>query len=515
MFDDWSDGDVVAAAVAAHRQESVLTARKLAAVAHLLQRRISEELAREQDMSSVITAFSRTAAEVAAALNLSAAAARRLVTAAEALDVRLPAVAAQFADGHVDWATVQVIIARTDLVDEQLVVRVDAVLAEELHTWSSWSRRRIIDAVDTAVATLDAEAAKARRVSAFDARHARVDTDRDGMARLHASLAGTDGAAIDRRLAAAAAAVCGQDPRTLAQRRADALVALLNGGALACGCGDPQCPAAGQPAPTAPAVVLNVVAAAATVTGHSDQPGYLSGFGVIDAELVRELARDATRRLVEHPHPDGDPQAALRYRPSAALARYVRARDLTCRFPGCTVPAERCDIDHTIPFNHADPAAGGPTVGRNLGCYCREHHRLKTLFGGPNGWRDEQRPDGTIIWTAPSGAVYTTTPAGADLFPHLRTSRRPEDQARVEHARHQLCTQRPANAAHRYRNQAARREIDLRRWRNHTRRLRILFHGHNTTTKPSTSPYMSWVNTPEAVSYTHMTLPTIPLVYLS
>ncbi|MGV0680767.1 HNH endonuclease, partial [Mycolicibacterium fortuitum] len=30
------------------------------------------------------------------------------------------------------------------------------------------------------------------------------------------------------------------------------------------------------------------------------------------------------------------------YRPSMALSEFIRWRDLTCRFPGCDAPAERC-----------------------------------------------------------------------------------------------------------------------------------------------------------------------------
>jgi hypothetical protein len=33
------------------------------------------------------------------------------------------------------------------------------------------------------------------------------------------------------------------------------------------------------------------------------------------------------------------------YRPSKALAEFVRHRDLFCRFPGCECPAAQCDID--------------------------------------------------------------------------------------------------------------------------------------------------------------------------
>ena len=45
----------------------------------------------------------------------------------------------------------------------------------------------------------------------------------------------------------------------------------------------------------------------------------------------------------------------------------------------------------------------------------RTHHLLKTFWG----WRDQQLPDGTVIWTFPSGQTYVTTPGSAILFPSL------------------------------------------------------------------------------------------------
>jgi hypothetical protein len=39
--------------------------------------------------------------------------------------------------------------------------------------------------------------------------------------------------------------------------------------------------------------VVNVVASEQTVCAESSQPGYLEGYGVIDAEQVRELASAA------------------------------------------------------------------------------------------------------------------------------------------------------------------------------------------------------------------------------
>ncbi|MGK2879308.1 MAG: hypothetical protein ACSLE6_00455, partial [Mycobacterium sp.] len=63
--------------------------------------------------------------------------------------------------------------------------------------------------------------------------------------------------------------------------------------------------------------------------------------------LVGDLVRGgATTRLLADLT---DWPAEPHYRPSAALAAAIRARDLHCRFPNCTVPADRCDIDHCEP----------------------------------------------------------------------------------------------------------------------------------------------------------------------
>ena len=136
----------------------------------------------------MITGFARTTAEVSAAMNMTAARARVLVAQAESLDCRLPAVAALLAAGVVDWYTVEIIIARTDFVDDDKCALVDARLAEQISDWCCWSRQRIINAVDYAVNTLDAEAAKRRRAVAFDQRGVTVTAGLDGMARARISM---------------------------------------------------------------------------------------------------------------------------------------------------------------------------------------------------------------------------------------------------------------------------------------------------------------------------------------
>ncbi len=41
--------------------------------------------------------------------------------------------------------------------------------------------------------------------------------------------------------------------------------------------------------------------------------------------------------------------------PSARLAQAITIRAGTCRFPTCTVPADRCDLDHHQPVPHGRP----------------------------------------------------------------------------------------------------------------------------------------------------------------
>jgi hypothetical protein len=504
VFEDVGADALITEIETSQREESAVMARRLAAIAALLGQRIAEAEEADPDPGyAMITGFARTTAEVSAAMNMSPMGANHLVAQAEALDTRLPTVAALLAEGKTDWRTVQVIIARTELVSDSLIAQLDQSLADRIANWQCWSRRRIINAVDAAVRAIDPEAAKERRVRADDDRHISVTALPDGMAQVRGSLTATAGAAFDKRLSQMATSVCANDPRTIAQRRADGLSAILEGRVLSCDCGQADCPSRATETEQVPGevrTVINVIASEATVTGDSDQPGYLEGHGVIDAAQVRQIAETAALQPVECP--TVSPAEALRYQPSAALERWIRCRDVTCRFPGCDRPAPICDIDHTIAFNHANPGAGGQTVPWNLACYCREHHRLKTFHGGLGGWRDQQLPDGTIVWTSPTGRVYRTTPGGPELFPQMRPacstpkprkrSRSKDKAMRIARARHTIRNQRPVNTETRRVNRARRQEIADRKWRNHMRKMLILFKGR----EPSTSPWCTWVNDP-------------------
>jgi hypothetical protein len=217
-------------------------------------------------------------------------------------------------------------------------------------------------------------------------------------------------------LEAFAATVCEHDPRTKERRRSAAAGALGRGEAsLACQCGLDDCPAKTERdgAAAAASAVIHVLAEQGTLDGTSDNPGYLPGFGILPAAEVRDLAATAELKPIVVPT-DAAPEP--RYRPSAKLTDFLRWRDLTCLWPGCDRPVDKCDVDHTVPY----PA--GVTHASDLKHYCRIHHLIKTFYASLVGWSEQQMPDGTIILTAPTRHIYTTQAHGAALFPTLRQS---------------------------------------------------------------------------------------------
>ncbi|MFC7673750.1 DUF222 domain-containing protein [Mycolicibacterium sp. GCM10028919] len=414
MFDEFEaldDAALLAVMGEALRVERAAAARRLVAAGVFAARH--EAGPGSETERWCVEDFDAAAAEVGAELGVSRFRAEADMSRGLTLVQRLPRLAQRFLAGDVDLRVIAIIDHRTTLVqDPGVLAELDARLAEAAPRWNALSRAKLTEVVDWLVVELDPEAKRVAR-DRHDDRHVEITPGEHGLSEIHGRLSATDGATLDKRLDAIAATVCRDDPRTTAQRRVDGLMALSERReTLDCRCGQHQCP----PAPVAPTqVIVHVLTEQSTIDGTGDTPAYLPGHGPVPAATVRELVdtgRATTRPLIV---PSADTPAEPGYRPSRALRAFLMFRDLTCRFPGCSHPVEKCDYDHTVPWPQ------GRTQASDLKAYCRHHHLLKTFWGGPGGWNDVQYPDGTIEFTSPSGRRYTTTPLGASFFPHLAT----------------------------------------------------------------------------------------------
>ena len=145
---------------------------------------------------------------------------------------------------------------------------------------------------------------------------------------------------------------------------------------------------------------------AATTTrtaNEADVQVWLDGAGWLPKYLTTQwLSRAATVRLSSDSATGG-------YVPTDAQKARVRGRDGQCRFPGCDVPAHRCQIDHVVDYDptHTTDVGGGVTATWNLQCLCQRHHNLKTS----KHWRAVMHADGSVTWVDHSGHVFATTVA--------------------------------------------------------------------------------------------------------
>ena len=301
------------------------------------------------------------------------------------LTQRLPATLEALARGEIDLRCVQKLADLTEPLPADIAQRVEAAVLPDAAEQDANDLGR---AARKVIARLDPDGAKARHQVRKRDRRVELTPMDDAMAELRAYLPATDATRIYRTLDQFANAAAPGDERTMDQRRADAFVDLL-------------LKPAGRGNGTNSGVVVQVTMPATMLMGLDEQAGELAGYGPIPADVARTLAADATwKRLLTDPA-SGQllDYGRTTYRPPAALADFIRARDHHCVFPGCHRPADACDIDHEIPFPK------GATCGDNLECLCRHHHRLKH----EGGWTLDHR-DSVHIWTSPEGAEYRRRP---------------------------------------------------------------------------------------------------------
>jgi hypothetical protein len=155
----------------------------------------------------------------------------------------------------------------------------------------------------------------------------------------------------------------GRDPkvhelcRTSAQRRVDALVEMATRSKMA--------PADGR----RPEPLFSVLVGYETLFGRISE---LSNGTVITPDsLLNWLDQAYFERVVFAPGKRIEVSTTARFF-TGATRRAIELRDRECAHPCCDIAAERCQIDHIIPYSE-----GGPTSQENGEACCGFHNRLR------------------------------------------------------------------------------------------------------------------------------------------
>ncbi|SMO52553.1 hypothetical protein SAMN06265174_102134 [Dietzia kunjamensis subsp. schimae] len=386
---------------------------------------------------------SRARDHLVAACQLTCWHAARLVTAGVQIHSRLARLRASVERGVVPEQLAIDIACKLAEVPDSIVSDVEdevvAGIVDDLDGGDRPTRNSVDGRIDEAVGRLDPEGAEDARARAALTRTVRFRSGRDGMASMWAKLPLADAELLRGRIETDARAASGDGvPGTLDHLRADALASLAvyapapapapapaDAGGTDSGPGDdgsielgevtvgadmPR-PSLGNAAAAGRPIRVSVIAAAAQ--GLPNRVEFVHGAYSSYSWLCQQLLEGDDARVrfeLVDPAPGvlDSPEHALRYLITPAMAERIRMRDGTCRHPGCSVPAEDCDVDHVIAFNTKDPELGGPTTEWNLVCLCRKHHREKTF--GTNAYRPG--PLGELIILTDTGHQHRTRPKG-------------------------------------------------------------------------------------------------------
>ncbi|MDQ1726011.1 MAG: hypothetical protein QOK14_56 [Frankiaceae bacterium] len=392
------DDDVMRALRAFDRQR--LTPGEQVRVLRLWEASSSWAVAQQQPWIVEVAGPARTeddwaVEEVGAALKLSNGASAKRVFVARTLQSRFPRMLALLSAGGVTWQHAQILCTDTRPLDDAAAHWVESRVLRKAGKQTIGEFKA---AVHRAVIAADAELAAQRFAAAKAQRCVRFIPLANGMAIVESVLPAADAMTVWRGLDAVARRMKlddPADPRGIEARRADALTGLCAQAAA-----DPAV-AGSSRLPTTLGVTMDYP----TLTGLADNPGHLDGYGAIPADVARQLAGDATWRLMLTDALSGRllKVGTIRYKPTVQLAELITARDRSCRFPGCQQPGYRCDIDHRNPYDHNDPAGGGQTDEDNCQLLCERHHRVKH----ETCWRVDLINADTLEWTSPTGQRYT------------------------------------------------------------------------------------------------------------
>lgn len=376
--------------------EAIAAWDRLASWTAARQARIVSELQRRRDAQHCGAYVSD---EIAARLACTRHVAEMTLGLALGLE-RLPAVASALDVGHIDARKATLITENLLHVPGPAAQDAANAVLPDAPTMTPPQLRARLRRIEIA---RDPEGADERHRRAAKERYVDLSPTSDAMAWLTAYLPADDAVGVYTTLTAIADVAAPDDPRPIGARRADALVDLATRWLDAGVCPDGALPRRQGRRPH-----LSVTASASTLVGLDAAPGELAGYGPIPAPMARRIAARSTWTPLIVEARTGEPLArgTRRYQPTDGLRSAVIERDVTCVFPGCRQPSERCDVDHVSPFVHDDRTATQTGTG-NLQSLCRHHHRAKTH----GAWAVTRDEHGVARWRSPAGLEHERPPA--------------------------------------------------------------------------------------------------------
>jgi hypothetical protein len=300
----------------------------------------------------------------------------------------MPRSLAALQEGEISMSAIKVLAAARQ-TDPSAFDRSEPQLLETARVHAIGDLQRVVgfwrQQVDRAHDLRGDDAARARRrlhASATYLGMVRVDGDLDpetGEALL---------TALGAVLEAETRAMTGEDERTPAQRRADALGEICR----------QWLDRSDRPMVGGERRHVTLTVDAGMLAGRTAGTAELDRTGAVPEEIAKQHLCDASvMRVVLSGR--SQPMDVGRRTPIVppAMRRAVIVRDRHCRFPGCDRPHGWCDAHHIVHWGD-----GGPTAVRNLLLLCRRHHRM---VHAPGGFRlqllDDRpaftRPDGSML----------------------------------------------------------------------------------------------------------------------
>ncbi|WP_104104997.1 HNH endonuclease signature motif containing protein [Arthrobacter sp. 08Y14] len=397
-----------------------------AKVLHRMETLFRDDLLEDVGREDPALTFSLAAEEAAAILHLPTNTAKMLMSEAGRLCTTHTATLARLEDGSLGYGHVQTVLDQSQNVPDSELAGFETVLLEAAAAGQTSSQFRV--KARRLREGRYPETVPVRHKSAFERRRVCLVPEEDGMSWLSALLPAARAQLVYTQFTTAARGEQGAgDPRGVDQLRADILADLLDGerdpmgrdaegsghegsgnhgaagreGRTRSDAGDDK--ASEKKSRARARTEILVLITAETLFGADEQPAELHGYGPISPETARRLARQAAHWTAVERNPDTEEilRVGRRRKVPAGLQRWLRARDGTCRFPGCRTNAVMAEIDHTKPWSH-----GGSTDHDNLEHLCRRHH----MFKSRGFWKARQHSPGIIEWTSPGGRTYRTDP---------------------------------------------------------------------------------------------------------